>query len=132
MNAHSGTGNGLLAASAGNREDMHALADHGRQIQHDAEALAAHVRDAGSSLQGFLTEQVEQRPLTTLGVAAGLGYLLGGGLSSKLTVLMFGVATRIGAAVIAREVAAQISQSDWSGNPNRSPETSPGTIKERS
>jgi ElaB/YqjD/DUF883 family membrane-anchored ribosome-binding protein len=132
MNAAGDVGNGLSTAAAGNGQDVRALADHGRRIQHDAEALAAHVRDATSSVQDYLTAQVEQRPLTTLSVAAGLGYLLGGGLSSKLTVLMLGAATRLGAAVIAREVGGRLSQSDWSGTPNRAPGHRSGAKEERS
>lgn len=132
MNGATDGGNGLSTADAGNGQDVRALADHGRQIQHDAEALAAHVRDATSSVQHYLTAQVEQRPMTTLGVAAGLGYLLGGGLSSKLTLLMFAAATRLGAAVIAREVGGRLSLTNWSGTPNPAPGHRPGAKEERS
>lgn len=130
MNAAGEAGNGLSTTVHG--QDVRALADHGRQIQHDAEALAAHVRDATNSVQDYLTKQVEQRPMTTLGVAAGLGYLLGGGLSSKLTVLFLGAATRLGAAIVAREVGSRLSLSDWNGTPKRAPERSFGAKEERS
>jgi len=119
MNAAVDSGNGLSMDATGNAQDVRGLAEHGRQIQHDAEALAAHVRDATSGIQDYLTTQVEQRPLSTLGVAAGLGFMLGGGLSARLTVFLFGAATRLGAAVIAREVGARLSLNDWTGNPNR-------------
>jgi hypothetical protein len=86
------------------------LGDHGRQIHHEAEALATAVREAADDVQRYLTEQVQQRPVTTLGVAAGVGYVLGGGLSARLTVVLLGAATRLATAVVARELSARISR----------------------
>ncbi len=80
------------------------LADRGRQLQGDAQKLVGHVQEARSELQTFLTDSVRDRPVATLAAAAGVGYVLGGGLSSRLTVLMFGVATRFALAVAAREM----------------------------
>lgn len=91
-------------------QDTGSLAEHGRQIQHDAETLAATVKDATGGIQRYLTEQVEQRPYRTLGVAAGIGYTLGGGLSSRLTTLLFSAATRLAMALAARELGARLRQ----------------------
>jgi ElaB/YqjD/DUF883 family membrane-anchored ribosome-binding protein len=88
------------------------LGDHGRQIHHDAEALAAAVRDATDGAQRYLAERVEQRPFTTLGMAAGLGYVLGGGLRSRLTAVLLGAATRVVTALAVRELGARILQRD--------------------
>jgi hypothetical protein len=84
--------------------DGRSLGDHCREINQDAHALAAAVQDATSSLQGYLTAQVQSRPYVTLGVAAGVGYVLGGGLGSRLTGALLGVATRVALAVAAREL----------------------------
>lgn len=102
-------GNGAWGTSAP-RESL-SLAEHGRQIQHDAEALAGAVEEATAGVQRYLTAQVEQRPLTTLGVAAGVGYVLGGGLSARLTVVLLGAATRLATAVVAREIGNRVLQS---------------------
>ncbi|HXC51772.1 MAG TPA: hypothetical protein VN634_12855 [Candidatus Limnocylindrales bacterium] len=80
------------------------LANRGRQLQGDAQKLVGHVQEARSELQTFLTDTVRERPVATLAAAAGIGYVLGGGLSSRLTVLMLGFATRFGLAVAAREM----------------------------
>lgn len=80
-----------------------------RRIQSEAESLAAHVKEAGGDLQGFLSDQVRQRPYATLATAAGIGFVLGGGLSSKLTMLTLGMATRLAMAMAAREL------SSWGG-----------------
>ena len=64
---------------------------------------------AADDLERYLTEQVEERPYITLGVAAGVGYVLGGGLRSRLTAVLLGAATRLAMAVAARELAARLS-----------------------
>ena len=96
--------------------DSLGLGDHGRQIHHDAAALGATMRDATNAAKRFLTAQVEQRPFSTLGVAAGVGYLLGRGLSSKLTVVLLGAATRVATALVARELGARMLRSDAAQN----------------
>ena len=102
-------GNGAARGPQRPREQM-SLADHARQIQHDAEALAGAVREATNGVQRSLTEQVEQRPFSTVGVAAGVGYVLGGGLSARLTAMLLGAATRVAMALVAREVGNRILQ----------------------
>jgi len=88
---------------------VRSLGDHCREIYHDAHALAAAVQEATDDLERYLTEQVEERPYTTLGVAAGLGYVLGGGLRSRLTAVLLGAATRLAMALAARELAARLA-----------------------
>ena len=115
MSTMSDTGNGRAHAASSPTErqpqESRSLGDHGRQIQHDAEALAATVRNATDGVQRYLTAQVEQRPFRTLGVAAGVGYVLGGGLRSRLTVVLLGAATRVATALVARELGSRIVQS---------------------
>jgi len=85
---------------------LDSLADSGRRIQQDASRLATHVQDLGSDIEGFLAGQVRERPYATLAAAAGVGYVLGGGLGSRLTLLAFGVATRLAMAMAARELGS--------------------------
>lgn len=101
-------GNGDWMATNRQPDGGSALAEHGRRIQHDAEALANSLRETTEGVQRYLATQVEQRPFSTLGVAAGVGYLLGGGLSSRLTVLLLGAGVRVATALIAREFGSRI------------------------
>jgi len=89
--------------------DARSLGDHCRQIDHDVHALAAAVQDATDGLEAYLTEHVHRRPYLTLGVAAGVGYVLGGGLRSRLTAVLLGAATRVVLAVAARELGDRLS-----------------------
>jgi ElaB/YqjD/DUF883 family membrane-anchored ribosome-binding protein len=97
------------APSGTARQGQRSLGDHGRQIHHDVHALAAAVQEADADLERYLTAQLEERPYTTLGVAAGVGFVLGGGLRARLTAVLFGAATRLAMAVAARELAARVS-----------------------
>ena len=89
--------------------DARSLGDHCREINHDAHELAAAVHDATDALEGYLKEQVHRQPYVTLGVAAGVGYVLGGGLRSRLTAVLLGAATRVALAVAARELGDRLS-----------------------
>lgn len=86
------------------------LINAGRQLQSDAKTMASHAQEASSELQTYVTQQVRQRPVVTLAAAAGIGYVLGGGLSSKLTLLMLGMATRFGMAIAAREMSVMATE----------------------
>jgi len=101
-------GNGAAREPWRQPQEAQSFGDHGRQIQHEAEALATAVQGAADDVQRYLAAQLEQRPVTTLGVAAGLGFVLGGGLSARLTVVLLGTATRLATAVVARELGARI------------------------
>ena len=101
------SGNGASSATWQRPQEAHSLADHGRQIHHDAHALAAAVQDATAGLEGYLSEQVARRPYSTLGVAAGIGYAVGGGLSARLTARLLSAATRVAMALAVRELEAR-------------------------
>jgi hypothetical protein len=90
------------------------------------------VQEAADSAQHYLTEQVARRPYRTLGVAAGIGYVLGGGLSSRLTTLVFGAATRLAMALAARELGARLLQDSARKSWKRDPLTTIGGAKELS
>jgi ElaB/YqjD/DUF883 family membrane-anchored ribosome-binding protein len=51
-------------------------------LQHDAKVLFDSISRTGDGLAKAVEEQVKARPHVALGVAAGVGYVLGGGLPS--------------------------------------------------
>jgi hypothetical protein len=63
-----------------------------------------------AELERSLIEAVRQRPYRTLGAAAGIGYLLGGGLRSPLTGILFTMAARIVAQQALRELSGAVVQ----------------------
>jgi ElaB/YqjD/DUF883 family membrane-anchored ribosome-binding protein len=99
--------NGAETSDSGARFPQH-LTETGRQIRGDAQNLVSHVSEAGTELQSYVTDMVRERPLATLGVAAGIGFLLGGGLTTRLTVLALGAGTRFAFALAAKEMSAAL------------------------
>jgi ElaB/YqjD/DUF883 family membrane-anchored ribosome-binding protein len=102
------SGNGASCAAPPPHQEVRSLSDYGRQIQHDASALTATVQAATTGLESHLTAQVTRHPYGALGVAAGIGYVLGGGLRSRLTAALLGTATRLAMALAAREFGARL------------------------
>jgi ElaB/YqjD/DUF883 family membrane-anchored ribosome-binding protein len=96
------------------------LGDHRREIYNDAQTLTSAVRSATDDLERYLTDQVNRRPYSTLGVAAGVGYVLGGGLRSRLTAVLLGVATRLAVALAARELATRLLPGAFTSVQNKS------------
>jgi hypothetical protein len=105
-------GNGAAGGTEPPLQEPHSGGNHCRQIYHDAATLAAEVRGTTADLERYLIEQVEERPYTTLGVAAGVGYVLGGGLRSRLTAVLLGAATRLATVLAVRELGARILPRD--------------------
>jgi ElaB/YqjD/DUF883 family membrane-anchored ribosome-binding protein len=109
---HDADGGNGAAETRQQSHEGRSFADHGRQIRHDAHALTATVEDATAGLEGYLTAQVTRRPWGTLGIAAGAGYVLGGGLSSWLTATSLRAVTRLAMALAASELGARLSPHD--------------------
>jgi hypothetical protein len=72
-------GNGHRQTQWGN-----ALIEDGEQIYGDLRAIAGSVRHAAGDWQQLLREGLERQPYAVLAIAAGAGYVLGGGLPRGL------------------------------------------------
>ena len=104
--AHS-DGNGATESDWPAVQVPRSAGDHARQIRHDATTLVDEVQRTAADLEIFLSDRVRRRPYATLSVAAGVGYVLGGGLATRFTVVLLGVATRLATAVAMREVVGR-------------------------
>lgn len=101
---------------------------------HPAEAVTradiAPVRSRATELEQQARTLIRQRPVVAVGVAAGVGYVLGRGLSSRLTVVLLGAATRVVTALVARELGARMLRSD--AHDMRAPENASGAAAKES
>lgn len=57
----------------------------GQRVRDDARQLMTSVNELSSQARATLDEMIEKRPYATLGAAFAAGYVLAGGLSSRLT-----------------------------------------------
>lgn len=60
----------------------------------DTESMMAMADNAMGDAREFLGQQIKERPYVTLGVALGVGYILGGGLPRRLDSLLLPVIGR--------------------------------------
>lgn len=120
------TGNGAVHDGDSSLADPRSIGTHARQIRKDATTLATEVRDTSADLERYLLEQLKQRPYATLGVAAGIGYILGGGLRSKITMVLLGLGTRLATTMATQELAARIGPRDSASRRNKTAEPEMG------
>jgi hypothetical protein len=86
------------------RPRLERLRERGAGVRRDARVLATDVEQAVEEIHGFLREQLEQRPYAVLAAASGIGYVLGGGLPTRLVRLMFDLGTRVALTALVGQV----------------------------
>jgi ElaB/YqjD/DUF883 family membrane-anchored ribosome-binding protein len=75
--------------------DSNALAEKARQAGEDVRRAGASTQALASAVRHSTEERVALRPYSTIAFAAAAGYVLGGGLSSRLTGTMLVLGGRI-------------------------------------
>ena len=70
------------------------ISDASARVRDDAKALAASMTDFTSLARDTVFRAMDEKPYVAIGAAFGFGYLLAGGLRSKLTGLMVTLAGR--------------------------------------
>jgi hypothetical protein len=68
--------------------------------------VTSSMNDLYRAADTFATEQTRMRPHVVLGVAAGVGFVLGGGLASRLGSTLLGMGTRLVASRFLEELTA--------------------------
>ncbi len=81
-----------------------------RRIREDLEGLASAVFATRSSWESALRERLTERPYVGLATAAGLGYVLGAGVSPALLRVAFGLGSRVAFAVVMRRLAVPLTE----------------------
>lgn len=87
------------------KEDVAGLEDDARHL---ARSLEKSLRSVGQAT----TAQVRAHPVATLGAAAGVGYVLGGGLPSSLTKLLWRIGSRAALNLAVSTIVAQLQVSE--------------------
>ena len=80
-----------------------------QEIGDEARALGSSLESTVHDIEATLRTQMEHRPYAMLAAAAGVGYVLGGGLPSRLTGLLIGLGSRILLETAARNLTARLA-----------------------
>lgn len=86
------------------KERVQRIQQKGKQVRSDVGDLTSEVEGALGELETVVREQLTQRPYTTLAAAAGLGYVLGGGIPVALSRMMLGIGGRLAFVMLAQQL----------------------------
>jgi hypothetical protein len=100
------------------------IQERGKEAYKEAQALASTVEQAVDEIGQFLREQAEQRPYVSLATAAGIGYVLGGGVPSRLTGFVFGLSSRFAIEMFLRELIGGATGAGSSAAPSNTAQRS--------
>lgn len=93
---------------AAREEGVARLVEQSRRVRDDLEGLVSAVAEARSEWEEQLRSRLTERPYVGLAAAAGVGYVLGAGVSPLLLRAAFGLGTRIAFAMVMRRVAGAL------------------------
>ena len=94
------------------------IQERGKEAYREAQALASTLEQAIDEIGQFLREQAEKRPYVSVATAAGIGYVLGGGVPSRLTGFVFGLGSRFAIEMFLRELIGGATGAGSSGSPS--------------
>jgi pilus assembly protein TadC len=83
-----------------------------RQAGSDANALVDALENMANEAGEMMQQQVDHHPYTTVAAAVGVGFVLGGGLATRVTRTLVGIAGRLALAVTAREISRRLGSSE--------------------
>ena len=78
-------------------------------LRESAEAFATSLQQAADQATEAVRDQLEKRPFVVLGVAAGVGYVLGGGLPTFLTRALVRIGLRAATTAAVGRLVATLS-----------------------
>jgi len=84
---------------------VHQLVEEGGRVREEFIALTGAALHLANGWQSLLRDRLERQPYATLAVAAGVGYVLGGGLPTAVVRVLIGVGGRL----VVERVLAQVA-----------------------
>lgn len=91
------------------RSNDHALTEHLKEVSTETRQLAETVAHLIEDVEKTARRSLAEQPLATVAMAVGVGYVLGGGLPTRLTALLVGVGSRLAFQLAAQRVLDRLS-----------------------
>lgn len=113
------------SAAAGGTRVARGLSDDLATLSAETRALLALVATATGDLEHAAQQQLAKRPYLTLMLAAGFGYVCGGGVPTRATSVVVNFATRLGVDIAARQIVAALATAGAEGTNNVRRKASP-------
>jgi ElaB/YqjD/DUF883 family membrane-anchored ribosome-binding protein len=90
--------------STGNKHKNGTSTTTPTELRDALDDVTSSMSDLYRAADAFATEQARERPYVFLGVAAGIGFVLGGGLASRLGSTLLGVGSRLAVSRVLEEL----------------------------
>ena len=87
------------------RSEQLNLRRHGREIAGAVHNIASEIEIAAGEVERLFRRCLHDRTLSTLGGAAGVGFVLGGGLTPRMTAMAIAWGSRLGLAFVAQNLS---------------------------
>jgi ElaB/YqjD/DUF883 family membrane-anchored ribosome-binding protein len=84
------------------------LLERGRQAEGDAHSFAANLEGLVSDAEELLRARLETQPYATLAMAAGAGFIVGGGVTLGVLTTIAGLGTRMATASMLKTTLARV------------------------
>lgn len=81
----------------------------GQRVRQEVSGLTGEIEGALTDLERAVRAQLEERPYATLAAASGLGYVLGGGLPTAASRMLFGIGGRLAILMVAQRFRAGLT-----------------------
>jgi hypothetical protein len=89
---------------------MGRVVEQSRRVRADLEGLASALFETRAEWEAQLRDRLSARPYVGLATAAGVGYVLGAGVSPGLLRAAFGIGRRVVLAMMVRRIAAPVAE----------------------
>ena len=80
------------------------ILEHTAEAKEEVQMLASSLGELSTDVSTYVQEQAKQRPWAVLGVAAAIGYVIGGGLPSRITRAGLSIAMRMGTGMLVSQL----------------------------
>ncbi len=85
------------------------VSDAARKLSESLGELGRALSDGRQGIVEPMAEFIQERPLAAVGIAFGVGYVLGGGLFSRTTGRVIGLGWRLGGMALARNLLGSLA-----------------------
>jgi ElaB/YqjD/DUF883 family membrane-anchored ribosome-binding protein len=90
------------------------ISDAARKVSQGLGELTRALNDGRQNIVEPMSQFIQQKPLAAIGVAFGLGYVLGGGLFTKTTGRLLGLGWRLGGMAVAKNLLGNLADNPGS------------------
>jgi ElaB/YqjD/DUF883 family membrane-anchored ribosome-binding protein len=96
------------------QQDQPGISQAARKVSQGLGELTRALNDGRQNIVEPMSQFIQEKPLAAIGVAFGIGYVLGGGLFTKTTGRLLGLGWRLGGMAVAKNLLGNLADNPGS------------------